>query len=115
MYQEELLEIKRLVGIEEEDATQDFNITNTIMLVLSYTNRKKMIPELTYFVADKIKRIMAHESNGGTLTGTGQVKSISDGMTSITYDTDSNNTGYDFIYGLSEGDKAKLRLYRRVM
>lgn len=109
---EMLKEVKRNLKIEDE--TQDLAISDVILLVCEYCNiNTESIPEaLERIVRKKSKGIIDYEEANGS--GFSQdIASIKEGDGSISYVTSGAN-GKEGIYGLSDSDKAALRLYRRL-
>lgn len=101
-------------NLKIEDNTQDLTISDVILLVCEYCNiSTDEIPDaLERFVRKKVKGIMDYE----TVAGSGfsqDIASIKEGDGTITYATSGAN-GKEGIYGLSDSDKAALRLYRRL-
>ena len=102
------------INLKIEDDTQDLAISDVILLVCEYCNINKLrIPDaLERIVRKKVKGIMDYEEANGT--GFVQdVASIKEGDGTITYATSGTN-GKEGIYGLSDGDRAALRRYRRL-
>ena len=109
---EMLTEVKRNLKIEDE--TQDLAISDVILLVCEYCNiNTESIPEaLERIIRKKAKGIIDYEeANGAGFTQ--DIASIKEGDGSISYVTSGTN-GKEGIYGLSDSDKAALRLYRRL-
>lgn len=109
---EMLTEVKRNLRIEGE--SQDLTISDVILLVCDYCNiNTERIPDaMERIIRKKSKGIIDYEEANGT--GFSQdIASIKEGDGSISYATSGAN-GKEGIYGLSDGDKAALRLYRRL-
>ena len=101
-------------NLKIEDETQDLNISDVILFVCEYCNiSTEDIPDaLERIIRKKAKGIMDYEM----VTGSGfsqDITSIKEGDGTITYATSGAN-GKEGIYGLSDSDKAALRLYRRL-
>ena len=107
---EEMLElVKERLGIEDD--SKDLLIEDVIRECLSYCNLKEVPAELEPFVRRKVKTILDYEAENGANV-VFDVKSIKEGDTSITYNTDE--VSRETIYGLSDQDKRLLARYRRL-
>lgn len=101
-------------NLKIEDDKQDLTISDVILLVCEYCNiSTEDIPDsLERIVRKKVKGIIDYEAVSGN--GFAQdIASIKEGDGTITYATSGTN-GKEGIYGLSDSDKAALRLYRRL-
>lgn len=107
---EEMLElVKERLGIEDD--SKDLLIEDVIRECLSYCNLKEPPAELEPFIRRKVKAIIDYEAETGGNT-VFDVKSIKEGDTSITYNTDE--VSRETIYGLSDQDKKTLARFRRL-
>lgn len=93
------------------DDTKDLIISDVIQEALSYCNLSELPVELEPFIRKKVQVIINYEKQNGD-SFVFDIKSISEGDTSITYNIDENNSK-DAIYGLSSRDKKVLQRYRR--
>ena len=107
---EEMLELVK-ERLQIEDDSRDLLISDVIQECLSFCNLKEPLAELEPFVRRKVKTIMGYEAENGT-NAVFDVKSIKEGDTSITYNTDE--VSRETIYGLSDKDKRVLARYRRL-
>ena len=80
--------------------------------VKNYCNLNELPGELVYFIKKKIKGVLDYKSQYGE-SAVYDVKSISEGNTSVSYDIDKVNT--ETIYGLSDADKKALQPFRRTI
>ena len=110
MSKEEML-AKVKESLKLEDDTKDLIISDVIQDVLNYCNIKELPEALESFVRKKVQTIILYEKEVGTET-VFDVKSIHEGDTTITYNTDE--VSRETIYGLSESDKGFLRQFRRL-
>ena len=101
--------VKTNLGIE--DNSKDLIISDIIQEVLNYCNITDIPEALEPFIRKKVKTIINYENENGTET-VFDVKSIKEGDTSITYNTDE--VSRETIYGLSEQDRAVLKRFRRL-
>lgn len=92
------------------DDTKDLIISDVIQEALSFCNLKELPAELEPYIRKKVKTIIDYESENGS-NAVFDVKSIKEGDTSITYNTDQ--VSKETIYGLSDSDKKVLQRYRR--
>ena len=107
---EEMLElVKERLGIEDD--SKDLLIEDVIHECLSFCNLKEPPVELEPFIRWKVKTILDYEAETGG-NAVFDVKSIKEGDTSITYNTDE--VSRETIYGLSEKDKQALMRFRRL-
>ena len=86
-------------------------ISDVIQEVLNYCNLKEPPEELEPYIRKKVKTIINYEAENGT-GNVFDVKSIKEGDTSITYNTDQ--VSKETVYGLSKQDEKDLRLFRRL-
>lgn len=107
--EEMLALVKERLGIEDD--SKDLLIEDVIRECLSYCNLKEPPAELEPFVRRKIKTILDYEAENGS-SAVFDVKSIKEGDTSITYNTDE--VSRETIYGLSDKDKQALMRFRRL-
>lgn len=118
MHTQELETIKQFLKLTD-DTTYDDMITDLVIETLAYTHRKTLPNELCWFVSKKIRKIMniGNVSTEDSTTATNpNIKSISDGMTSITYHSITETvSSYDDLYGLSLSDKDYLKEFRRCL
>ncbi len=101
-------------NLKIDDDTQDLTISDVILLVCEYCNiNTEVIPDpLERIVRKKVKGIMDYEAvSGGGFAQ--DIASIKEGDGTITYVTSGANNK-EGIHGLTESDKAALRLYRRL-
>jgi len=101
--------VKTNLGIEDD--SKDLIISDIIQEVLNYCNITDIPEALEPFIRKKVKTIINYENENGTET-VFDVKSIKEGDTSITYNTDE--VSRETIYGLSEQDRAVLKRFRRL-
>ncbi|HHT03009.1 MAG TPA: DNA-packaging protein [Bacteroidales bacterium] len=90
---------------------KDLIINDIIQETINYCNLKELPVELEPFIRKKTQSIINYELENGT-TSVFDIRSISEGDTSITYNVD-NKTSKDTIYGLSETNKKALQSFRR--
>jgi len=107
--EEMLALVKERLGIEDD--SKDLIITDVIQEVLNYCNLNEPPEELEPFIRRKVKTILDYEDENGA-NAVFDVKSIKEGDTSITYNTDE--VSRETIYGLSDHDKRLLARYRRL-
>ncbi len=107
---EEMLEIVKQ-NLKIEDDSKDLIITDVIQECLNYCNLKEPPAELESFIRRKVKTILDYEAETGG-NAVFDVKSIKEGDTSITYNTDE--VSRETIYGLSDQDKKTLARFRRL-
>lgn len=93
------------------DDTKDLIIADVIQDALNYCNRTELPVEVEPYIRKKVKTIITYEAENGT-DSVFDVKSIKEGDTSITYNTDE--VSKDTVYGLSQKDKTDLSLFRRL-
>ena len=110
MSNEEMLALVK-ENLEIEDGSKDLIIKDVIQECLSFCNIKDPPAELEPFIRRKIKTILDYEAENGA-NAVFDVKSIKEGDTSITYNTDE--VSRETIYGLSDQDKLILARYRRL-
>lgn len=110
MSNEEMLALVK-ENLEIEDGSKDLIIKDVIQECLSFCNIKEPPEELEPFIRRKVKTIMDYEAEFGS-NAVFDVKSIKEGDTSITYNTDE--VSRETIYGLSDQDKRILAHYRRL-
>ena len=107
---EELKDLVKInLGIQESD--KDLIILDVIQECLSYCNLKEPLAEMEPFIRRKVKTILDYEAENGA-NAVFDVKSIKEGDTSITYNTDE--VSRETIYGLSDKDKQALMRFRRL-
>jgi hypothetical protein len=106
---EMLTKVKENLKIDTED--KDIIISDTIQEVVNYCNLKDLPEALEPFIRKKSKTILDYEAEVGS-NAVFDVKSIKEGDTSITYNTDQ--VSRETIYGLSDKDKTALRCFRRL-
>lgn len=110
MLKEELRELVK-TNLKIEDDSRDLQIDDVIQEVLNYCNLKEAPEEIEPFIRKKVKTIMAYEKENGS-DSVFDIKSIKEGDTSITYNTDE--VSRETIYGLSDSDKKALQQFRRL-
>lgn len=111
MLKEEMLNlVKQNLRIEGTD--KDLIIEDVIQDAMNYCNLNKLPEEMEIYIRKKIKSIIDYENLNGRDT-VFDIKSISEGDTSITYNVDSK-TSKETIYGLSDRDKKNLQQFRRL-
>ena len=98
-------------NLKINDDTKDLIINDTIQDALNYCNLKGLPIELEPYIRKKVQAIINYELENGT-TSIFDIKSISEGDTSITYNVDEN-ISKETIYGLSITDKLALQSFRR--
>lgn len=98
-------------NLEIHGTDRDLIIKDVIQEVLNYCNLKELPEELEPFIRKKVQGIMAYETENGT-SSVFDVKSIKEGDTSVTYNTD--NVSKETVYGLSKEDKKRLQEFRRL-
>lgn len=106
---EMLTKVKENLKIDTED--KDIIISDTIQEVVNYCNLEELPEALEPFIRKKVQTIISYESENGTGSVL-DVKSIKEGDTSITYNTDQ--VSRETIYGLSDKDRSALKLFRRL-
>jgi 2-hydroxy-3-keto-5-methylthiopentenyl-1-phosphate phosphatase len=106
---EMLTKVKENLKIDTED--KDIIISDTIQEFINYCNISDIPEALEPFIRKKVQTIINYEKENGTET-VFDVKSIKEGDTSITYNTEQ--VSRETIYGLSDNDKARLRRFRRL-
>lgn len=106
---EMIAKVKENLKIDNDE--KDLIISDVIQEVISYCNLKDLPEEIEPFIRKKVKTIMYYEKENGT-EAVFDVKSIKEGDTSITYNTDE--VSRETIYGLSDKDKQVLMQYRRM-
>jgi len=107
---EEML-VKVKANLKIEDDSKDLIITDVIHEVLNYCNLVEPLEEMEPFIRKKVKTILAYENENGP-DNVFDVKTIKEGDTSITYNTDE--VSRETIYSLSDKDKQLLARYRRL-
>ncbi|MFY9176740.1 MAG: hypothetical protein WAO47_09830 [Caldicoprobacterales bacterium] len=110
MLKDELRELVKF-NLKTDDDTKDLLIDDVIQEVLNYCNLKEPPKELEPFIRKKVKTIIDYEKENGS-DSVFDIKSIKEGDTSITYDTEK--TSRESIYGLSDSDRKALQQFRRV-
>lgn len=93
------------------DASKDLIIVDAIQEAISYCNLSEPLEALEPFIRRKVQTIINYELENGT-TSVFDVKSIKEGDTSTTYNTDE--VSKETVYGLSNKDKECLRRFRRL-
>lgn len=106
---EMIAKVKENLKIDNDE--KDLIISDVIQEVISYCNLKDLPEEIEPFIRRKVKTIMYYEKENGT-EAVFDVKSIKEGDTSITYNTDE--VSRETIYGLSDSDKNTLQQFRRL-
>ena len=91
--------------------TRDLLIADVIQDALNYCNLAELPVEAEPYIRKKVQTIITYEAENGT-DSVFDVKSIKEGDTSITYNTDQ--VSREMIYGLSDKDKSALRCFRRL-
>lgn len=106
-------EIKTKVkeNLKIEDDSKDLIISDVIREVINYCNIKELLEALEPFIRQKVQLIINYEKENGT-DSVFDIKSIKEGDTSITYNTDE--VSRETIYGLSDSDKKALQQFRRL-
>lgn len=107
--EEMLVKVKENLKIQDDG--KDLLITDVIQECLNYCNLKEPPVELEPFIRRKVKTILDYEVEFGS-NAVFDVKSIKEGDTSITYNTDE--VSRETIYGLSDKDKQALMRFRRL-
>ena len=110
MLKDELRELVK-ANLKIEDDSKDLLIDDVIQEVLNYCNLKEPPGELEPFIRKKVKTIIDYEKENGS-DSVFDIKSIKEGDTSITYNTDE--VSRETIYGLSDQDKKTLARFRRL-
>jgi hypothetical protein len=90
---------------------KDLIITDAIQEALNYCNLAELPKEAEPFIRKKVQTVINYELENGT-TSVFDVKSIKEGDTSTTYNTDE--VSKETVYGLSKKDKECLRRFRRL-
>lgn len=98
-------------NLEITDTTKDLIISDVIQDALNYCNLTELPVEVEPYIRKKAQSIIAYEAENGT-GSVFDVKSIKEGDTSITYNTD--DISKETVYGLSTKDKESLRRFRRL-
>ena len=104
--------VKIKANLKIAGTESDLIIADAIQEAMNYCNLKELPIEAEPYIRKKIKSIMNYETENGT-TAVFDVKSIKEGDTSITYNVD-DKVSKETIYGLSEGDKKTLKIFRRL-
>lgn len=107
--EEMLNKIKNNLNIS--DTSRDLLIDDVIQEVLNYCNLKEAPEEIEPFIRKKVNAIINYEKENGS-DSVFDIKSIKEGDTSITYNTDE--VSRKTIYGLSDSDKETLQQFRRL-
>ena len=110
MSKEEMI-TKVKTNLNIADNTKNLIITDVIQDVMNYCNLAELSEALEPFVRRKVLTIINYEAENGT-GSIFDVKSIKEGDTLITYNTDQ--VSRETIYGLSKKDKEDLRQFRRL-
>lgn len=92
------------------DDTKDLIISDVIQDALNYCNLIELPDGLEPFIRKKVQNIITYEAENGT-GSVFDVKTIKEGDTSITYNTDE--VSKETVYGLSNEDKKHLQQFRR--
>lgn len=108
--EEMLIEVKKNLNITGEE--RDLHIKDICQEALNYCNLSELPLEIEPFIRKKLKTIINYETENGT-TNVFDIKSVSAGDTSYTYNVDSNFSK-ETIYGLSKADKNTLKQFRRL-
>ena len=93
------------------DTTKDLIIADAIQDALNYCNLAELPVEAEPYIRKKVQSVINYEAENGTAS-VFDVKSIKEGDTSITYNTEQ--VSKDTVYGLSKKDKTDLSLFRRL-
>lgn len=93
------------------DDTHDLIISDVVQEVSNYCNLNELPMTLEPFIRKKVQTIINYENENGT-GFVFDVKSIKEGDTSITYNTDE--VSRETVYGLSKEDKNRLKEFRRL-
>lgn len=110
MSKEEMLaEVKTKFDIN--DGAKDLIISDVIQDVMNYCNLSEIPDALEPFIRRKVRGIITYEAENGT-GSVFDVKSIKEGDTSTTYNTDE--VSKETVYGLSKEDKKRLQEFRRL-
>lgn len=110
MTREELITLVK-GNLEIADDTKDLIISDVIQEALNYCNLSELPVSVEPYIRKKVQMIINYELENGT-TSVFDVKSIKEGDTSITYNTDDVSKAT--VYGLSSKDKECLRRFRRL-
>ncbi|SHH54936.1 hypothetical protein SAMN02745135_01168 [Caloranaerobacter azorensis DSM 13643] len=110
MLKEELRELVKS-NLKIEDDNKDLLIDDVIQEAMNYCNLHELPEQLEPFIRRKVKTIIDYEVENGS-NNVFDVKSIKEGDTSITYNTDEISK--ETIYGLSDRDKKALQQFRRI-
>lgn len=110
MSKEEML-AKVKTNLKITDETKDLIITDAIQDIMNFCNIGELPEAIEPFVRKKAQTIINYELENGT-GNVFDVKSIKEGDTSITYNTDE--VSKETVYGLSKEDKKRLQEFRRV-
>jgi len=102
-------EVKKNLKISDNE--KDLIISDIIQEVMNYCNLTELPAALEPFIRKKVQTIINYEAENGT-TSVFDVKSIKEGDTSITYNTD--DVSKETVYGLSKNDKKCLQAFRRI-
>jgi hypothetical protein len=106
-------ELKALVktNLKINSTEKDLIITDIIQDALNYCNLAELPVEAETYIRKKVHTVINYELENGT-GSVFDVKSIKEGDTSITYNTDE--VSRETVYGLSTRDKECLRRFRRL-
>lgn len=106
--EEMLAEVKTKLNIEDD---KDLIISDVISDIMNYCNLSEIPDVLEPFIRKKVRGIITYEAENGT-GSVFDVKSIKEGDTSTTYNTDE--VSRETVYGLSKEDKKRLQEFRRL-
>lgn len=104
------LKAKVKENLKIADDTKDLTISDVIQEVMNYCNLTELPEVLEPFIRKKVQTIINYELENGTAS-VFDVKSIKEGDTSTTYNTDE--VSKETVYGLSINDKKCLQSFRR--
>ena len=109
----EQLKILVKANLTIEDENKDLIINDAIALAGEYCNITEFPDAIEPVIRRKVKNIIDYESNSTVNGSIFDVKSITEGDSSITYNVDEKHSK-DTIYDLSETDKRALKKFRRL-
>lgn len=95
-----------------EDESRDLAIEDIIQEVINYCNLTELPNAIEPYIRKKVKGIIDYEVENGT-SSVFDVKQVSELDTTTVYHIDANNSKAA-IYGLSQEDKKRLQIFRRL-
>lgn len=99
-------------NLKINDNLKDLIINDVIQDALNYCNLIELPVETEPYIRKKVQSIIDYETENSK-TNVSDVKSITEGDTTITYNVSSKITK-ETVYSLSDKDKITLQLFRRI-